>query len=335
MKAIIKKLILATVVGMLALAISGCGAKDEDYRVSNQDSIILRLAETQAPGYPSSRAAKEFARLVEEKSAGRIKVKVYDSGRLGDETSVVEQVQFGGIDLARVSVASLARYYPRMKAATLPFIFTSPYHVWWVFEGTVGEEVKEGLLKEKITCLVWYEGGARAFYNSKKRITEIEDLKGLRISARQSQTMRDLYSSIGISLAEVKPSEVYSALQTGIIDGAEDNVVAYYVLKHYEVAPFLTYDEHTRIPEAIIASRITMLQLSKHDQAIIEQAAKESAFYQRKLWTDMEKDAWRFLRETSVVITYGSEASRAQFLLTAKPYFDGFNQNELDALSRY
>lgn len=328
-----KKAIWVLLVLMLSAPFLGCRGKADDYSINNQNRIILRLAETQSPYYPSSRGAKEFARLVEEKSAGRIKVVVYDSGKLGDEISVVEQVQFGGIDLARVSAASLARYSSRLKAATLPYIITTPDQMWRIYDGRFGGMIKESLLKEKITCLAWYEGGVRGFYNSKKTINSVEDLKSLKISVQQSQTIIDLYSSLGISLVPTRPSDIYSALQTGAIDGAEDNIVAYYTSKHYEVAPYFTHDEHARIPEAIIGSRVTMLQLSKDDQAIIEQAAQESAVIQRKMWAEMERDTFKALSGAGVVISFGDYRGRDSLSAAARPFADSFGRDELAALA--
>jgi tripartite ATP-independent transporter DctP family solute receptor len=314
---------------LVLLFISGCSNKNEDYRVSNQNKIILRLAETRSPNYPSSQGAKEFAKLVEQKSAGRIKVMVYDSGRLGDEISVIEQVQFGGIDLARVSVASLVRYSPKAKIMTLPYLFKNSVHMWQVLSGPVGNDLIESLLKEKITCLTWYEAGTQGFYNSKRPINSIDDIKGLKISAQQSQVSIDWYLYLGASLVSTKASDLYSALQARSIDGVEDNIIAYYLSRHYEVAPFFTYDEHARIPDMIIASRGTMLHLSQNDRAIIEQAAKESAIIQKQAWFEMEKEVLKHLHDFGVNIVYTNYQSSESFLSAVEPIYNSFKKEDL------
>ncbi len=319
----------------IALCFSGCGNKKESYSVSNGNHIILRLAETQPSNYPSARAAMEFARLVEQKSAGRIKVKVYDSGKLGDETSVVEQVQFGGIDLARVSLSSLAKYSVKAKITMLPYIFRSREHMWQVFDGPIGADINDDLYKEKILCLAWYEGGARSFYNAKKQINSIEDLKGLKISVQRSQTLMDMYSILGVSLVPTQSSGIYNAIQTGFIDGAEGNVVAYYTDKHYETAKYLAYDEHTRIPEVIIASRVATMQLSKTDRAIIEKAARESADLQRRLWLEIELEAFRTFNNLGIVITYADGKSKAEFLEAVQPFYNGFKPEDISEIKQY
>ena len=311
---------------------SGCRQRDESYRVSNSNQIILRLAETQPPNYPSAQGAKEFARLVEQKSQGRIKVKVYDSGKLGEEISIIEQVQFGGIDLARVSLASLAKYSPKIRLVTLPYLFRNSEHMWNVLEGPVGTDIVDCLRKEKIVCLSWYEGGAKSYYNTKRQVNSVEDLKGLKISVQRSPIIMDIYSAMGLSLVPTGSSEVYSALQTGAIDGVEDTLVAYYTSKHYEVAPFFTYDEHSRIPEVIIASRVTLMQLAKNDQLLIEQAAKESAVVQGKAWLAMEKEAFKALHAMGIVITFTDTNSKNTFMSAIKPYYQRFSQDDLAAI---
>lgn len=331
---IVKRMWVVIGLIVIALCFFGCSNK-ESYNVSNENHLILRLAETQPSNYPSTRGAIEFARLVEQKSAGRIKVKVYDSGRLGDETSVVEQVQFGGIDLARVSLASLAKYSGKAKITMLPYIIRSRDHMWQVFDGPIGAEIKDDLFKEKILCLAWYDGGARSFYNSKKQINSIDDLKGLKISVQRSQILMDMYSSLGVSLVPTNPNGIFNAIQTGFIDGAEDNVVAYYIAKQYETAQYLAYDEHTRVPEVIIASRVATMQLSKKDQALIEQAAQESANLQRKLWFDMEMEAFKTLNSLGIVITYGDSKSKAEFLEAVQPFYNCFKAEDIRKISQY
>jgi len=331
---VLRKIVLSVLLLLLAAIMFGCGNKDEAYNASNENRIILRLAETQSATYPSSQGVAEFARLVKEKSDGRIMVKVYESGKLGDEDSVVEQVQFGGIDLARVSVASLAKYSPKANLLTLPYLFRDSNHMWKVLDGPGGENIKKSLLKENITCLSWYEGGARGFYNAKRKINNIEDLKGLKLRVQQSQMIMDVYSSMGISLISTKSGDLYSALQTGAIDGGEDNLIAYYTSKQYEVAKYFMYDEHGRIPEVIIGSRVTMLQLPKKDQAIIEQAAQESAVVQRQLWFKMERKVLKVLQDSGVHIDYADKQSREKFLMQFKPLYNHLASDELDAIMK-
>ena len=334
MSSIVRKILVVISLYVITLYLFGCGNKKESYNLSNENHLILWLAETQSSNYPSARGAMEFAQLVEQKSAGRIKVKVYDSGQLGDETSVVEQVQFGGIDLARVSLDSLTKYSAKSKITMLPYVIRSREHMWQVFDGPIGQEIKDELFKEKILCLAWYDGGARCFYNSKKQINNLDDLKGLKISVQRSQMLMDMYSFLGMSLIPTKQNGVYNAIQTGFIDGAEDNVVAYYLGKHYEGANYLTYDEHVRIPEALIVSRVATMRLSKKDQMIIEQAAQESAKLQRRLWLNMEMEAFKTLNELDIVITYADAKNKMDFLEAAQAFYNVYTPEDIREITQ-
>ena len=332
---LLKRSLIILSIFLTSLIFFGCRNEKESYNVSNEDNLILRLAETQPSNYPSTIGDIEFARLVEKNTAGRIKVKVYESGKLGDESSVVEQVQFGGIDLARVSLASLTNYSNKAKVTMLPYQIESRDRMWPIFDGPIGQEIKAELFKEKILCLAWYDGGARSFYNSKKRIVNVEDLKGLKIGVQHSQMLMDIYSCLGVSLVPTKPNGIYNAIQTGFIDGAENNLVSYYLGKHYEVAKNLTYDEHIRVPEVLIASRVATMQLSKKDKAIIEQAAQESAQMQRRVWLNTEVEALKTLNELGVTVTYLDENNRKKFLEAVQPIFTRFKREDIVKLNQY
>ena len=158
----VKRIIVAWII-VLSVFSAGCASKDIGYEVNNENYIILRLAESQPENYPSTQGDIEFARLVEEKSNGRIRIKIYDSGRLGEEESVIEQVHFGGIDLARVDLASLVQYAPEIGVLTLPYVIQDSLHMWSVIEGALGEGIMVSLQKENILNLCWYEGGGNEF----------------------------------------------------------------------------------------------------------------------------------------------------------------------------
>lgn len=335
MKSILKKILVITSLFLIVVTSFGCGNKKESYNLGNEKKIILRLAETQPLNYPSTRGDLEFARLVEQKSEGRIKVKVYDSSRLGDEASVVEQLQFGGIDMARVSLSSLTQYSATSRITMLPYIIKNRDHMWRVFDGPIGQEIKGQLFKEKILCLAWFDGGTKGFYNSKKPIYSINDLKGLKINVQRSQILMNMYSFLGMSLVPTQRNGIYNAIQTGFIDGAEDSVVTYFLGKHFEVANYFANDEHLRIPEVLIASRVATMQLSKKDKLLIEQAAQESAVIQRKIWLDAEFEALKTLNNLGVVITYFDEKSRAEFLEAMKPFYNGFKSEEIRRVILY
>ena len=326
-----KGLIICGLVCSLICA-GGCARDDNKYIVNDANNIILRMAESQSASYPSTRGDEQFARLVDQKSQGRIQVKIYHSGQLGEEASVIEQVHFGGLDLARVDLAALSQYAPEIAAMTLPYIFDSAEQMWAVIEGPYGQTVQETLQKEKITCLCWYEGGARNFYNSRRPVDDLDDLSGLKLSIPYAQDVMDAYSYLGISLIPTLSGDRYSALKEGSIDGVEENVIIYFNSKYYEVCKYMTLDAHSYLPELIIASRTTLMQLPQSDQELIQEAARESAVFQRKLWAEAEQDVLEALKKLDVSLSVLDNNSREAFLKEATSLYDVMNLDHYEIL---
>ena len=329
-----RNLFITAVFFALLVVLSGCADQEAEYEVNNEDYIILRLAESESAGYPSALADLEFARLVEEKSGGRIMVKVYDSSQLGNEKSVAEQVHFGGIDLARVGLESLTEYDADIEVATLPFIFKDVEHMWEVIEGQAGESFEQNLVKENIICLCWYEGGARHFYCSKGSIYDEEGLLDFKINLDYGQKTMEAFSFLGVSFVPAEQDEIYSLLEDGKLDGIEGNIINYFNNKYYEVAKYVTLDAHSYIPEVLIISRTTMIQLSKSDQEILEQAALEAAQFQRALWEETESSVMSALKGLNVSIYKLSETERESLATDTKPLYKVFDLPFYDQVLR-
>lgn len=258
-------------------------------QVFAQKTIVLRLAETHPQDYPTTRGDYEFARLVKERSGGRIVIEVYPGSQLGQEKAVIEQVQFGAIDLTRVSISPVAAFVPRLNAFQMPYLYRDETHMWKVLKGDIGKELLASLEPFGFIGLGWFESGARNFYNSKRPIRTPADLKGLKIRVQESELMMGLVSAFGAVPTPMAFGEVYSALQTGVVDGAENNWPSYFSTSHYEVAKYITLDEHTRVPEIIIGSKISLGRLSPADQELIRQAAFDAIDFQRAEWAKYEK----------------------------------------------
>ncbi len=246
--------------------------------------IVLRLAETHPKGYPTELGDEEFARLVKERSNGRIIVEVYPGSQLGEEKAVIEQVQFGAIDITRVSISPVAAFVPKLNAFQMPYLYRDSDHMWKVLKGDIGMELLASLEPFGFIGLGWFEAGARSFYNSKKPVYTPADLKGMKIRVQESELMLGLVRSFGAIPTPMPYGEVYSGLQTGVVDGAENNPPSYYSASHYEVAKYYTLDEHTMVPEIIIGSKISLGRLSKADQDLIKNAAMDAIDYQRAQW---------------------------------------------------
>lgn len=331
----LKKLI--TIIMSLALISSflGCSSKSTNNSTNNsnqeQKQIVLRLSDTHPDGFVTVRADKEFARLVEENSKGRIKVEVYPGGQLGDEKSVIEQVQFGAIDLVRTSISPLAEFDKELSALMLPYLYRDTEHMFKVLDGPIGEKIFKNLENYKFEGLCWFDAGSRNFYNTKKEVKKPDDLKGLKIRVQENKMMMDLVKALGASPTPMAYSEVYSALQTGVIDGAENNWASYLSSNHFEVAKYITTDEHTRVPEVIIMSKITWDKLSADDQKIIKDAAVKAGLYQRQEWQKDEEAAKNQLKDKGVKIT--TLESNSEFQDKIKVLYDEYGKEYKDLIN--
>ncbi|MDR1932326.1 MAG: TRAP transporter substrate-binding protein [Spirochaetales bacterium] len=287
----------------MALALAGGGGEDISAGAAAPPPVVLRLADNQPEGYPTVLGDREFARLAEERSGGRLRIQVYPHEQLGDEKSVIEQVQFGGIDFTRVSISPLASFNPLLNALQMPYLYTDAQHMWKVLNGEIGEYFLDSMERKGFIGLGYYDSGARSFYTSKKPIRSAADLRGMKIRVQESPLMMGLVSALGAVPTPMAYGDVYRALQTNAIDGAENNWPSYESSRHYEVAGYFSINEHTRVPEMLIASKISMDKFSARDQFLIKQAAKDSQPLQIQAWADYEKQSETKVREAGCVIT--------------------------------
>nr|WP_246110755.1 TRAP transporter substrate-binding protein [Thermosediminibacter litoriperuensis] len=322
---------------MLVFIFAGCGQKSESS--SNQQpqeqgkpQLVLKLAENQPEDYPTTIGDKEFARIVEEKTNGRIKIEVYAGGQLGDEKSVIEAVQMGGIDFARVNAQPLSDFAKPLRVLSLPYLFDNEEHLWKVLDGQIGEELLDTLKEANMIGLAYYDSGARSFYNNKREVKTPADLKGLKIRVQQSELMVSLVEALGASATPMPYGEVYSALQTGVIDGAENNWPSYYSTSHYEVAKYYTLDNHTRTPEVVIASKALWDKLSDEDKKIIKEAARASEEVQKKAWKEYEQRAIEAVKAKGNIITEVTDLKPWQDAV--KPLYDKFGAEYKDLIER-
>lgn len=287
--------------GILVFLLSGCSKLS-----SKKEAITLFLSNNNVEGYPTSEACDEFARLVKERTNGRIIIETYHNSELGDEKTSVEQVQVGGIDFARVGIGSIASIEDSLNALQLPYLYRDEDHMWSVLNGEIGESFlnSEDLIDKGIIGLAWYTGGSRNFYNTKKAVLTPDDLAGMKLRVQESKLMMGMVSAMGGEPVPMAFADVYSALEKGTVDGAENNWPSYISTSHYKVAKYITVDEHLRIPEMIIASKKSLDKLSKDDQAIIMECAKESTAKQIKLWKAYEEESIKTAKKEGCTITY-------------------------------
>jgi len=275
--------------------------------------FVLTYAENQPENYPSTLGGYRFAELVSERTDGRIKIIVQAGGILGDERAVIKQIKYGGIDFARVSLTTLSDTIPKLDVLQLPYLYNSSRHMWNVLEGEIGNEFINSFTGSQMVALSWYDAGARNFYSSQKAIRTLEDIIGLKIRVQESELMTRMVEELGATAVPLVYDDVYSALETGVIDGAENNWPSYEVTGHYLVAKYYTLDEHCRIPEVQICGQSTWNKLTKKDQDMIRECAKESAIYERDLWLKKEKESEEIAVENGAEIIKLSQREKEKF----------------------
>ncbi len=277
------KFLNTTLIGLLAsaaFATAGAAAECE---------ITLRSSDTHPDGYPTVEGVKSMASEVKEKSDGRICIEVFPAAQLGEEKDTIEQTHFGVIDMVRASFGTFNDIVPVTQLFSLPYLFRSQDQMHNVLDGPIGEEIAQNFAEKDLIVLGYYDGGARSFYNSQKPITSIEDLKGMKFRVMQNDVFVDMMSALGANATPMPYGEVYSAIQTGVIDGAENNFPSYDSSGHAEVAKYYTLDEHLMVPELVAMSKLSWEKLSPEDQEIIKTAGKNSVEVERKLWAEQEK----------------------------------------------
>ena len=311
-----------------ALGAVGC-SKTEEY---TGPELILRYAENQPEDYPTTQAALAFADLVAERTEGRVKVVVYSGGELGAEQSVIEQMQYGGIDFARVSLSQLAECLPALSVLQLPFLYTDAPQMWRVLDGSIGDDFLAMLDQMDLVGLSWFDVGVRSFY-TREKVTDLEQLQGLTLRVQESDMMSEMITDLGAEPVQVVYSQVYAALRNGQIDGAENNWPSYDAMGHYEVAPYFLQDEHTRVPEVQLASTAAIEKLEALDPSypeVLRTCARESARTERRLWAQREARSEKELREWGVEVTTLPDAEKQKFRAAVQPLYDRFaDQAEL------
>lgn len=263
--------------------------------------VLLRSSDTHPDGYPTVEAVKHMGELLMERSGGRIGIEVYHSSQLGEEADAIEQTRLGVIDIIRASFGPFNNIIPETKVPSLPYIFRSVDHMRAVADGDIGADILAAFEPHGLIGLAFYDAGARSFYTSETPVRSIEDMAGQKFRVMQSDLFVDMINALGADAVPMPYGEVYSAIQTGVIDGAENNPPSYETALHAEVAPYYTLDEHLIVPEVLAISKITWDRLSAEDQDLIRQAAQDSVAYQRELWDAAEEAA------LEAVVAAGSE----------------------------
>ncbi len=260
------------------------------------------------------------------KSNGKMKIQIYPSEQLGTERQCLELLQIGSLDMTKVSAGSLENFSPNIKVFGLPFLFRDRQHSYSVLDGPIGRDLLSGTEKYWLKGLAYYDAGARSFYTKEKKINSPEDLDGLKIRVMESKTAFDMVKALGGSPTPISFGELYTSLQQGVVDGAENNPPSFYLSRHYEVCKYYTLDEHTLLPDVLLMSTHIWDSFSDKERGWLSQAVKESIIEQRKLWTKSEKQSLDAVKKAGVEIII---PDKTLFSKKSKKILESYKEDEV------
>lgn len=254
-------------------------------------TLNFKLAENQPEGNPITEGMHKFADLVKEYTEGTVTVDVYSNAALTDEASSVDQLQLGSLDFSRVNTNSLAPTVDEFGVFAMPYLFTSTEQKYKALDGEAGDAVMAKLEDYGMVGLYFWEAGARCFYTTSKPIRTVEDLKGMKIRVQQTEVAISMVRALGAEATPMDYAEVFQGLQTGIVDGAENDFVSYYTSGHYEVAKYYSLDQHMAPPAILLMSKASWDKMSEAQQEAVRKAAYEAAVWQRQAMQDYQQES--------------------------------------------
>jgi tripartite ATP-independent transporter DctP family solute receptor len=280
----------------------------------------FRVADTQSEDYPTVQALRYMGSLVEERSGGRLQIRVFHSRQLGEEKETIEQTRAGAIDLNRTNVALIGNFVPAMNVLAMPFLFRSIEHMQKVLDGPIGNEILNSFEPFGFVGLAFYDSGARSIYNSIRPVRSLADLRGLRIRVQQSELMADMIKALGADPVELPYGQVLTGLVTRLIDGAENNWPSFVTTDHYKFAGFYTLTEHTMSPEVLVMSQKAWVSLSAEDRRIFRESALRSSQFMREKWRDLEDQSRA--RAEAAGVTIVKDFDRKPFEAAMLPLYE-------------
>jgi len=291
-----------------------------------QQKIVLKASDVHPAGYPTVAAVESMGKKLEQASNGRLSIAMYPSMQLGGEKEAIEQAQVGAIAFARVSVGALGPVVDDLNVFNLPYVFRNTAHMQQVIDGPIGQELLDKVTSsgKGLVGLAWMDAGARNFYDTKKPIRNIADLKGQKIRVMGNPMFVEMANAMGANGVPMGYDQVFTSLQTGVIDGAENNPPSFVFDNHYQVAKYYTVDEHLIVPEMLIISKKTFDQLTPDEQASIKKFARDAQFEERKLWASYEQQAMDKANNAGIQIIQISDADKKAFQDAVKPVWDKY-----------
>ena len=264
----------------------------------------LRLAHGVDTQHPVHNGMVVLGESLERISGGKLKVQIYPNGQLGGERESIELITIGSLDIAKVRAGVLENFIPEYKVFSIPYIFRDKQHMHDIYDGNVGKDILSKGEKFNLQGLTFYDAGSRSFYTKSTPINSPADLKNMKIRVMKSKMAISMIDKLGGAPTPISYGELYTALQQGVVSGAENNIPSYFTSKHYEVCKFLSIDEHTSVPDVLVIGTEAAKRLSDQEKEWLKQAVEESKIAQRKLWDASEKECLEKAIESGVQVSY-------------------------------
>lgn len=291
-----------------------------------QGKLVLKASDVHPGGYPTVVAVENMGKKLDKATKGRLSVQMYPSMQLGGEKEAIEQAQVGAIAFARVSVGALGPVVDDLNVFNLPYVFRNTEHMRHVIDGKIGQDLLDKVTNsgKGLVGICWMDAGARNFYDTKRPIHNMADLKGLKIRVMGNPMFVDMANSMGANGVPLGYDQVFSSLQTGVIDGAENNPPSFVFDNHYQVAKYYTIDEHLIVPEMLVMSKKIFDSLSKAEQADIKKYGREAQLEERQLWNVYQQKAMDKAKAAGIQIIQVSAADKKAFQAAVKPVWDKY-----------
>ncbi len=290
---------------------------------SQEAEYVLNLGDVLAEDHPHSQSYYWFADRVKELTKGKVQVNVFVNSALGNQADLIEGLGLGTVQIAKSMTTGLSVYCPEIQVFDLPYMFTSTDQFFDVIDGEIGEYFANDVLgREDMVGIAYFYAGSRNIYSSKP-IRSLADVKGMKLRVPESPIFMSLCESFGCSGTPMSVGELYTALQTGVVDGAENAPIFYFSQKHYEAAPYITMTEHIMTPDVVVMSKSYLESLPQEYQDAIRQAGKEMMQHERELWFSQEEDAVEKLKEEGVEVI---EIDKTEFKNAAEKVWEDYTE---------
>jgi tripartite ATP-independent transporter DctP family solute receptor len=273
-----------------------CGKEKKIHRLTFAHNLPI--------SHPVHKGVVAFKDHLEKLSKGQLQLKIYPNGQLGSEREVIELLQIGSVSMTKVSAAAMSNFVPEYKVLGVPYLFRNKEHLFRVLEGPIGEELLKKGIDTWLRGLCFYTAGSRSFYTKDKALERPVDLKGLKIRVMNDQLSVNLIKCLGATPTPMAFGELYTALQQGVVDGAENNIPSFVSSRHFEICKFYSLDEHSYVPDVVVMGTKFYERLTSQERLWVLEAATKSVEDQKRFWEIAEKESMETLMKSGVKLIY-------------------------------